>query len=156
MNVKWQFDDFKNFEQSLLNDSFGIEMKAATEDTAKLALTQIKNKTPKVTGTLKVGWNGNSCKPKATATGFASEMINAVPYARHVNDGHRVKNKADGAYYKVKRRIKVPVASEYQADPSEWYGFEHFFVEKGLKSTKEKTKQIVDKRMDKWWKERFK
>lgn len=156
MDIKWEFDDFKKFEKSLIDGAFGNEMKGATEEVAKTALNSIKRNTPKVTGKLQSGWNGNDCVAESTSDGFVAEMVNATPYAAHANDGHRVRNRADGVYYKVKHRIKVPVASEYQQNPSEWYVFGHFFVEKGLKSTKEKTKRIVNRRMDKWWKDRFK
>lgn len=159
MSIKWKFNDFKDFEKALLNGDFRTETKAATDEVAQTALADIKRMTPKKTGKLKAGWDENkSNQVKSTPNGFTVEMVNAVPYAYHVNDGHRVRNRKNGVYYKVKKghRIKVPVAYEYQADPSDWYVFGHFFVERGLKSTKEKTKRIVNRRMDKWWKERFK
>lgn len=156
MDIKWEFEDFKQFEKALLDATFGAEIKEATEEVGKTALNAIKRTTPVKTGKLRAGWTGNDCKAQRTSNGYTSEMSNTVSYAAHVNDGHRVRNRSDGAYYKVKHRIKVPIASEWQANTSDWYVFGHFFVEKGLKSTREKMKPILNRHFNEWWNKKFK
>lgn len=157
MDVKWEFDDFKDFAEFLKDETFGQSMKKATEDITETALSSIKRYTPKDTGELALGWEGNKIEAKQTSEGYESEVVNAVPYATYVNDGHRSFNKFGGPYkIKAERRIKVKTPYEWQDPANEYYVFGHFFVERGLKSTKEKSKHLVNKRLDEWWKERSK
>lgn len=156
MRVEWDFSELYRFADRLRNVSnFEKHMKAAAEKIARELCRKMKQLTPVEYGDLIDGWNGNKFLATKVKNGYEVLIINKTPYARYVNDGHRVRNQKDGPYLQVKHRIKVPSPHQWQVDVSEWYVFGHFFVERGilqLNNTKQ-IESIIFIELKRWWEE---
>lgn len=154
MKLQWDFSELIKFADNLTEfQKLEKAMQAATKRLAEELLRQMKELTPVEEGTLISGWNGNNFVVTKKDGGFEVLIVNKTPYALAVNDGHRVRNRKDGEYYQVKRRVKVPSAYKWQDPVSNWYVFGHFFVERGILKLTETTKieQIIMNELKKWW-----
>ena len=155
MKVTWDFSEFEKFANSLEQTSkFEREMQFAAKELASVLLKNIKNLTPiGETYQLVSGWNGNNFAVKKVNDGYEVLLVNTDEKALWVNDGHRVKNRKDGDYLEVHRRIKVPVAHKWQKDTSNMYVFGHFFVERGILqlTNTNQVAEIIMKKLQKWW-----
>ena len=154
MKLQWDFSELTRFADNL-NDFLELEkaMRNATKRLSEELLRQMKELTPVEEGTLINGWDGNNFVVTKKDGGFEVLIVNKTPYALAVNDGHRVRNRKDGEYYQVKRRIKVGSAHQWQDPANDWYVFGHFFVERGILKLTETTKieQIIMNELTKWW-----
>lgn len=154
MKFEWDLHELTDFAQRLEDTArFEKDMADATKRLAKALLKWMKEYTPVDEYELVNGWNGNHFAVTKRNNGFEVLIVNKTPYALYVNDGHRVRNRKDGPYYPVKRRIQVRSPHQWQDPVSEWYVFGHFFVERGivrLTSTKE-IEQILMSELQKWW-----
>lgn len=154
MELEWDFKELHDFADKL-NDlaQFEEAAKRITKDISKALLNRMKGLTPVDEYDLINGWNGNRFIVKEVEDGFEVEIVNTTPYALYVNDGHRVRNRKDGEYYKVKRRVQVRSPHKWQSPANNWYVFGHFFVERGilqLTATKE-IEGIIMRELRKWW-----
>lgn len=155
MKIQFDFSELHEFSQELVNDAkFQKYGKRMVREVAKAVVDHIKTFTPQETGTLIRGWDKRKVAVVKKADGFEIMLVNDVPYAAAVNDGHLSYNQYGGPY-EVKRRIKLTSPhAEYQGE-SEWYVYGHFFVERGilqLKSTNE-VEEILEKEIEKWWRD---
>ena len=153
MKLEWDFSELSKFAANLSNiGKFDRQMQNATKRLAKALLKWMKTYTPVDEYTLMNGWGGNNFAVTKTSNGFEVLIVNKAPYASAVNDGHTVHNQHGGPY-PVKRRIKVRSPHQWQADPSEWYVFGHFFVERGILRMENTTEieQIIMQELQKWW-----
>lgn len=154
MKLTWDFSELNDFADNLNNFSkFDEAMKRATQRLAKELLKWMKGFTPVDEYTLINGWNGNNFAVTKVKDGFEVLIVNKTSYALDVNDGHRVRNRKDGEYYPVRRRIQVRSAHPWQDPVSEWYVFGHFFVERGILRLTETTEieRIIMKELQQWW-----
>lgn len=155
MKVEWDFNELYNFAEHIGNTSkFEREMKYAVKEISAVLLKNIKNLTPiDKTWQLINGWNGNSFLVRQVDGGFEVELVNTTEYATWVNDGHRVRNQADGEYLQVHNRVKVPTAHKWQKPKNNYYVFGHFFVERGILQVSNTTQveEIIAKKLQKWW-----
>lgn len=155
MNFQWDFKELYKFADKL-NEVSKLEssMKNAVKQLAKALLSRMKSLTPVGdTYELMNGWNGNSFAVKKAGDGFEVLIVNKTPYASAVNDGHRVRNRKDGEYYQVKRRVQVRNSHQWQNPVSDWYVYGHFFVERGIlqmQNTAE-IEAIIMRELQKWW-----
>lgn len=154
MKFEWDFSELTQFGNRLENlSTFNDSMENATKRLSKALLKWMKEFTPVEDYDLINGWNGNKFLVTKQQDGFEVLIVNKTPYALAVNDGHRVKNRADGEYLKVHHRIQVRTPHQWQENISEWFVFGHFFVERGilrLKDTKQ-IEQIIMQELKKWW-----
>lgn len=154
MKVEWDFSELIDFTNNL-GDFSKLEkaMQNAAKRLSEELLRRMKELTPIEEGTLINGWNGNDFAVTKKDGGFEVLIVNKTPYALAVNDGHRVRNRKDGEYYQVKRRVKVPSPHEWQDPADDWYVFGHFFVERGILKLTETSKieQIIMNELKKWW-----
>ena len=156
MKAKWQFDDFKAFEKDLLGGGFDQEMKSATEEVGKKALNSIKYYSPVWRGTLRRAWDNNDCKAENTSDGYVVELTNKTPYAIWVEDGHRQRpGRFVPGYWEDEKHFVYDRNAKGGMVLKRPFVKGRFFVKKGLISTKDKSKQIVNKHIEKWWKERI-
>lgn len=154
MKVVWDVRELDRFASNLENLSkFDNELKQAAKRLAKELLKWMKAYTPVDTYELINGWDGKQFAVTRKANGFEVLIVNKTPYARAVNDGHRVRNRKDGEYYKVKRRVQVRSPHQWQDPVNDWYVFGHFFVERGILRLTETTivEQIIMEQLEKWW-----
>lgn len=156
MKLEWDFQELYDFADRLESmSSFENRMKQATKDVAKALLKRMKGLTPVDEYDLINGWDGNQFLVTEHENGYEVLIVNKSPYALYVNDGHRVRNRKNGQYYQVKRRIQVRSPHKWQKDTSDWYVFGHFFVERGIQQltgTKE-IESIIYAQLQKWWEE---
>ena len=129
-------------------------MQNATKRLAKALLKWVKEFTPVDAHQLINGWDGNHFLVTKKDNGFEVLIVNKTPYAKAVNDGHRVRNRKDGEYYQVKRRIQVRSPHQWQNPVNDWYVFGHFFVERGILRMveTEEIEQIIFDELQEWWK----
>lgn len=154
MKLVWDFDELFDFGERL-TDYSKLEkyLEAATKELAKAFHEMLINNTPVKTGQLKKGWmSGDNLayRVKKVAGGFEVELSNDVEYANWVNYGHRVRNRADSPYYRVKRRT-VPY---YDGNSSDYFVYGHFFVEKSVAKMTDGSHQIdniIHKELEKWF-----
>ncbi len=153
MQIKYDFSELINFAERLSSSDLEKTFKRIAQDIAKALLVQMRTFTPRETGQLINGWDGNAFLVLPVKGGYKVEIVNKAEYAAWVNDGHRVRNQADGEYLKVHHRVKVPVASQWQTPVNDYYVFGHFFVEKGILQIKNSTEieQIIMRELTKWW-----
>lgn len=156
MKLEWDFSELYEFAERLDNTAkFESYCKKTTQEIAKLLRKWIIDETPKVTGELVKGWDGDNLAyvVEQQATGFKVTLMNKVPYAKAVNDGHRVRNRKRGPYYKVHTRVKVPVSYTWQLDDSEWFVYGHFFVERAIVelAATDKLEKILYRELNKWF-----
>lgn len=156
MKITWDFKNFYDFANRVSKITlFETHMKQATKDISKALLNRMKSLTPVDDYDLINGWDGNAFLVKQAQNGFEVLIINKCPYALYVNDGHRVRNRKDSPYLKVKHRVQVRSPHQWQVDVSEWFVYGHFFVERGiLQLTKtQEIEAIICKHLQRWWEE---
>lgn len=154
MKLEWDLSELYEFADNLNDFSkFEKSMQNAAKRLSKALLRWVKEFTPVDEYTLINGWNGNNFVVTEKDNGFEVLIVNKTPYALAVNDGHRVRNRKDGEYYRVKRRIQVRSAHQWQSPANDWYVFGHFFVERGILRLTETTEieQILMQELKKWW-----
>lgn len=155
MKIQWDLREFEQFVNGLSNTTHLLNtFKRITKEIARELLRRIKLFTPVDDGTLISGWDGNALVVNTLPNGnFEVKIVNKVEYARWVNDGHRVRNRPDGEFLKVKNRVKVQTPYEWQDDTSEWYVYGHFFVERGIVELKDTQviEQLIMRELQKWW-----
>lgn len=127
-----------------------------TREMAETLLEIIRAMTPTETGRLVAGWDGNDFLIENTDTGYSISLVNTVPYANAVNNGHMVYNQYGGPW-EVKKRVKVPVPHEMQADKSSYFVYGHFFVERSILMLENSTiaEKILRKHLEQWWEDLF-
>ena len=154
MKLVWDFDELYEFGERI-NDYAVFEkyLEEATKEISMIFHRMLINNTPKDTGKLVAGWSKGAnlaYNVKKVNGGYEVEFTNDVEYARWVNDGHRVKNRSDSPYYKVKRRT-VPY---YDGNSSDYFVYGHFFVEKTIVQMTNGSHQIdniIRKELEKWF-----
>ena len=154
MRIEWDFSELTKFAAELENlGKFEQHMKNATKRLAKELLKWMKELTPVDTHKLINGWDGNHFLVTKQGDTFEVLIVNKTPYALAVNDGHRVRNRSDGEYLQVKRRIQVRSPYKWQSDVSDWYVYGHFFVERGILrlTNTQLIEQIILEELQKWW-----
>ncbi len=151
MNFQWDFSELTEFADRL--SKFENSMQKAAQRLAKALLKWMKEFTPVDEYTLINGWDGNNFAVTKKDGGFEVLIVNKTPYALAVNDGHRVRNRKDGEYYQVKRRVQVRSAHQWQSPANNWYVFGHFFVERGILRLSEtvEIEQLLMNELQKWW-----
>lgn len=154
MKFEWDFSELTEWANRLEGADLENTFKRITKELGKALLKRMKSLTPVgETYDLINGWEGNHFLVTERNNGYEVLIVNKDPKATWVNDGHRVRNRADGEYYKVKHRVQVRKAHQWQDPVSEWYVYGHFFVERGivqLKGTSE-IEQIIMRELKKWW-----
>lgn len=154
MQFEWDFSELTKFGAELENlGKFEKHMQTAAKRLSKELLKWMKELTPVDTYKLINGWDGNSFAVTKKGDTFEVLIVNRTPYALAVNDGHRVRNRKDGEYLHVKRRIQVRSPHKWQAEVSDWYVYGHFFVERGILRLTDTTliEQIIMDELQKWW-----
>lgn len=154
MKVEWDLSELTEFTNHLHDFSkFEKSMQNAAKRLSKALLRWMKEFTPVDEYTLINGWDGNQFAVTKKDGGFEVLIVNKTPYALAVNDGHRVRNRKDGEYYQVKRRVQVRSAHQWQNPVNNWYVFGHFFVERGILRLTEtaEIEQIIMNEIKKWW-----
>lgn len=154
MKIEWDFSELYAFANKLTDANLDETFKRITKQIAEVLLERIKGFTPiDETGKLIDGWNGNAFLVTEVEGGFEVEIVNKTEYAAWVNDGHRVRNRKDGEYLRVRNRIKVPTAYKWQKPKNDYYVFGHFFVERGIVQLTEskEIESIIMKELQNWW-----
>lgn len=154
MKFKWDFHELFDFGKRISNASkFDEVCVELTREISKVYLKMIQTNTPVETGTLKMRWMmGDNLAYRVTKVddGYMVEFSNDVEYAHWVNYGHRVKNRADSPYYKVRRRT-VPY---YDGNSSDYFVYGHFFIEKSVEQLTNGNHildQICYRELEKWF-----
>lgn len=153
MKLKFDFREFDRFANNLSNIArFEQYMKTATKEIAKELLLRMKKFTPRDTGRLIAGWDGNAFVVTKKNNGFEVLIVNTDKKARWVNDGHRAFNQHGGPYI-IKHRVKVPSPYQWQTGDSAYYVYGHFFVERGILELKnaDEVERLIMKELQKWW-----
>lgn len=158
MKFTFDFSEVTEFCERVGNyDVFRKYMRRSAREVANYMRVVLKERTPYgKTGVLKKGWDGNSAiKVNPVKGGFNVTLLNKAPYASWVNDGHRVRNREDGPYLQVKKRIKVPSPYPWQKDTSDWYVFGHFFVERAVihAENSKLVEEIIYDQIEQWWRD---
>ena len=156
MKFKFDFSEVTEFYKQVANyNTFRKYMRRSARLVASYLKVLLKQKTPYgETGELIRGWDENSAiKVNPVKDGFNVTLLNKVPYAAWVNDGHRVRNRQDGPYLRVKKRIKVPSPYPWQENTSDWYVFGHFFVERAVIQAEngKVIEDIIFEQIEQWW-----
>lgn len=161
MRLRWDFHELYDFGERIGNIAeFERVCEEATRELAKVFQDMLIKETPLVTGQLAAGWGGaKNCSytVKRLKNGFKVELVNEVPYAKYVNDGHYSYNQYNvgGEPYVVHNRIKVPTRSEHDTlsvDASR-YVFGHFFVEKSIAKLEggRQLNKVLYEELEKWF-----
>ena len=156
MKLKWDLDELWNFRDKLTVATFEKHMKNMTRELAYILLQMIKKHTPVKTGKLQSGWDNTenlSYTIIQTKTGFKVELVNKVDYATYVNYGHRSKNQYGGPYTVTKRTVALD--DRWGQTATEYYVYGHFFLEKGVLDSEQKMEHVLNKHLNRWWKECF-
>ena len=151
MKLEFDLHELIQFGERLQQQDMGL--KRATKELAELLRETMKIRTPFRTGELRAGWDQNrGIRVKEVAGGYEVELVNPVEYAAWVNDGHRVRNREDGPYLRVKNRVKVPSPARRQADASDEYVFGHFFVESSILTLQNNgfVEDVIMKNLERW------
>lgn len=153
INVKWDFHELFEFGERI-GDSQGFEDTCVklTKAIAKTFHEMLIHNTPVKTGVLRKGWYGENLAYRVTkkSNGYEVEFSNDTKYAHWVNYGHRVKNRQDSPYYKVKRRT----VEYYDGNSSAYFVYGHFFVEKTIEQLTNGSHLLDDicyKELEKWF-----
>lgn len=152
MKLKFDTRELVDFSKRLKNFSeFERACKEIAQEITKVLHKMLITNTPVVTGELRLGWSGGTnCSyiVKKVWGGYRVELINDVPYALSVNDGHYSYNQYGGPY-EVKNRT-VPYT---QGNNAPTFVFGHFFVEKSILTLEnsKKLEKIVYKELEKWF-----
>lgn len=156
MRASFDLSELYEFTEELKRKpNFNKYAKRAIRELAKDLVDIIKGFTPKDEGVLVSGWDKRKIRVLQTPEGFEVQLLNDVPYAQWVNDGHMAYNQYGGPYpiKQENRKLQMPHAT-WQT-PSRWYVYGHFFVERGI-LTYEKYGDIegtIAKHLEKWWQE---
>jgi hypothetical protein len=155
MKVQWDFSELNKFANRLVTSDLDNTFKRITQEIAKVLLRHMRGLTP-VDKTHKLidGWNGNAFVVIPMADGFKVEIVNKTEYAAWVNDGHRVRNRPEGEYLQVHKRIKVPTPHKWQKPVSNYYVFGHFFLEESIYEFTDGTDSIrrtIKEKLREWW-----
>jgi hypothetical protein len=153
MRVEYDFREFYKFADNLGNTArLSQAMSDATKEVARELLKRMKNFTPRDTGKLISGWDGNAFVVTKKNNGFEVLIVNKTPYALWVNDGHMAYNQYGGPY-PIKRRVKVKSPYQWQTGDATYYVYGHFFVERGILELQntDKVEQLIMKELKKWW-----
>ena len=156
MRFNMDFSELYEFSEELKSmPKFDKYAKRIIRELAKDLVEIIKGFTPKDDGVLVAGWDKRKIRVIQRPEGFEVQLVNDVPYAQWVNDGHRVRNRRNGPYLQVKNRVKVKTPYKYQKDTSDWYVYGHFFVERGILTYEQygDIENTVMKHLEKWWQE---
>lgn len=168
MKLKWDFHELYDFGERIANVAeFEKVCEKATKELAKVFQDMLISKTPLVTGQLAAGWAGaENCSytVKRMKSGFKVELVNRVPYAKAVNDGHKAYNQfggpypihdevSIGPYGKLRGRIAVTEPYEWQQGDPSMYVFGHFFVERSIVELENGTElnKVLQKELNKWF-----
>lgn len=152
MKLTYDFSEIENFLGELTEiDTWEAEMTKTVKELAKILRSDIRKWTPVKSGELQSGWKARY-KVEQTETGWSVTLENKVPYARWVNYGHRAKNSKDGDLLTVKNRT-VKLETRWGQTDTPYYVFGHFFVEKGVLDSEQKTEAVLKKHVEKCWKE---
>ena len=147
------FSELSEFATELNNlKGFDTYAKRMVSEIGKVLVDYIKDFPPVETTTLINGWDKRKVAVTKTTNGYMIRLVNDVPYALAVNDGHKAYNQYGGPY-PIKNRVKVQTPYEWQQGDKTWYVFGHFFVERGkaaLLNTNEINKIIYDN-LKQWW-----
>lgn len=147
------FSELSAFAEDLRNmKGFEKYAKATVREIGKVLVDYIKPFTPVETTKLLHGWDKRFVAVTKEANGYSIRIVNRVPYARAVNDGHISKNQYGGPYI-VHDRIKIPNRPTYQIGSDTYYVYGHFFVEKGKEALIRtgKIESIVYAQLKEWW-----
>jgi hypothetical protein len=155
MKLRWDIHELTDFGKRIGNiGKFEEVCRLATVKLAKELQEMLFKKTPVKTGQLAAGWGGAenyTYKIIEQKTGYKIELINRVPYATSVNDGHYSHNQYNvgGDPYVVKRR-KVPY---YMGKNDATFVFGHFFVEKSILALENgnQLEVVLYKELEKWF-----
>lgn len=151
MRLIWEKKELDQFASRLSSVArFDSYVKKASQELARQLRAAIFRKTPVVTGELISGWGGDNLSFHAvkTGNGYKVDLINRVPYALSVNDGHYSYNQFGGPYV-VKNRTVKTVYPGGKSGKTFVYG--HFFVEKSIVETEKDIERIVYPWIDKWF-----
>lgn len=157
MKVKFDFDELYEFWEELHDSkNFDKYAKLIIREVAKDVIDVIKDFTPiGDTGVLVAGWDKRKIRVIKKGNGYEVQLVNDVPYATPVNDGHMAYNQYGGPYpiKQENRKLQTPYAP-YQ-EPSEWFVYGHFFVERGLLHYENygDVEDTVIRELEKWWDE---
>lgn len=158
MRLKWDFDEVFDFGERLINvKKYNQLCEAVTVKLAKELQDMLFKKTPVKTGQLAAGWGGAenyAYKIIKQKTGYKIELINGVPYALSVNDGHYSHNQYNvgGQPYVVKHRTpKIYTVAD--ANTNDTFVFGHFFVEKSIVELEDgnQLEAVLYKELEKWF-----
>lgn len=155
MRLKWDFHELFDFGDKLADlTTFESACKKAVTQIAKELHEMLYQKTPVKTGQLAAGWGGSENYGyviKELKTCYKVELINQVPYALSVNDGHYSHNQFNkgGQPYIVKHRT-VPYT---QGNNDDTFVFGHFFVEKSILELENSTvlTELLQNELYKWF-----
>lgn len=154
MRLKWDFHELYDFGERITNAKhFEDACVRLTKEISKAYHKMLINNTPVETGVLRSAWNkGDNLAYRVTKVkdGYEVEFSNDTEYAHWVNYGHRVKNRKDSPYYKVKRRT-VPY---YDGNSSDYFVYGHFFVEKTVEKMTNGSHLLDDicyRELEKWF-----
>lgn len=152
MKLKWDFHELFDFGNKLADlTTFEEACKKAVVQIAKELHEMLYQETPVKTGQLAAGWGGAENYGyviKELKTCYKVELVNRVPYALYVNDGHYSYNQYGGAY-EVKHRT-VPYT---QGNNDKTFVFGHFFVEKSILKLENSTvlTELLQNELYKWF-----
>ena len=152
MKLKWDLSELVAFGDRVATVSkFEEACKAATKQIAKELHEMLFNETPVKTGQLAAGWGGSENYAYTITdvqNGYKIDLINRVPYALYVNDGHYSYNQYGGPY-EVKNRT-VPYT---QGNSDSTFVFGHFFVEKSILKLENDTvlDRLIEKELERWF-----
>lgn len=152
MKLKWDLDELFDFGDRISNVAkFEEVCKKATKQLARELQEMLFNETPVKTGQLAAGWGGSenyAYTIKELNNAYEVELVNRVPYASYVNDGHYSYNQYGGAYV-VKHRT-VPYT---QGKSDSTFVFGHFFVEKSILKLENSTilDKLLEKELERWF-----
>jgi len=156
MKIEWDFHELTEFGDNLksFDSAFDPHLKNATKRVAQALLKRIKGYTPALDYDLIDGWNENKLLVTGTPTGYEVLLINEVPYATWVNDGHKQRpgRFVPGYWVGARRFVYVPNYHEGMVLKKSWVKGK-FFVEKGIESlvNVSEIEQIIMQELQKWW-----
>lgn len=154
MKVKFDFSELREFTETLgTKKNLDKYSKMALREITKEIVDCIKKYTPVDSGVLLKGWDKRKISIVKQSNGYQVKLVNDVPYALAVNDGHYSHNQYNKGLepYVVQNRT-VPY---YAGCKDETFVYGHFFVEKGIAeyAPKGDLEKIVMRNLEKWWTE---
>lgn len=152
MKLEWDFSELEGFVKRVNNvDNFNEVCKKITKELAKVLHEMLFDTTPVKTGQLAAGWGGAEnygYRIITLGTGYKVELLNRVPYALSVNDGHYSYNQYGGAYVVKKRTVPY---TQGKNEPT--FVFGHFFVEKSILKVEnsDELEKVLSRELEKWF-----